>query len=170
MPRLPRSRDALAVIVVCLAAACGPTGSRTTPSSAPPRPGLELRLASFEPCLACETLRQRDPAASPLHLKRRPILTSADIQSITRSTDPISDLPAIDFKFRPEARARIQQASSAQVGGLIAWVADGQAFYVSRLSGTFSDTMSVTGMETGERNALFDLLIRADPSPATATP
>ncbi len=170
MPRLPRSCGTLAAIVVCLAAACGPSGSRTIPSSAPPRPGLELRLASLEPCLACETLPQRDPAAGPLHLKRRPLLTSADIQSITRSTDPISSLPAIDFTFRPEARARIQQASSAHVGGLIAWVADGQACHVSRLSGTFSDTMSVTGMETGERNALFDLLTRTDPSPAKGTP
>jgi len=171
MPHLSRRSTFFAALALWLLAACQPAA---VPTPAAPLPGLTLRLAFDTPCLACETVPQRDRAAPPLYLKRRPLLTSADIEGITKRTDPLSNMPAIDFTFRPEAGPRIHDATSGHVGGLIAWVADGQVFYVTRLSGAFSGSMMVTGQEAGERDDLFGLVtgIKAPRSirPATTAP
>lgn len=152
----PFRRSALFVAsALVLLAACQPAAA---PTPAAPLPGLALRLAFEAPCLACEAVPRRDPAAAPLYLKRRPLLTSADIAGITQRTDPFSNMPAIDFTFRPEAVPRIHETTSAHAGGLIAWVADGEIFYVTRLSGPFSGSMMVTGLEARERDDLFGLV------------
>ena len=171
MPHLARRSTLFAASVLWLLAACQPPA---VPTPAAPLPGLTLRLASDKPCLACEALPQRDPAAPPLYLKRRPLLTSADIEGITQRTDPFNNMPAIDVTFRPEAGPRIHDDTSGHVGGLIAWVANGQIFYVTRLSGPFSGSMMVTGLEAGERDDLFGLVtgIKAPRSirPASTAP
>jgi preprotein translocase subunit SecD len=168
MPRLSRRRDAFAALALCLLAACRP--SEPPAPSAAPLPGLALRIASDTPCLACETLPQRDPAARPLHLKRRPVVTAADIEAITLRTDPFSHMPTIDFTFRPEAHARIHDATATHAGELLGWVANGEVFHVTRLAGPFSGSMMVTGMDEDERDELFGLLTGVAPSPAPATP
>lgn len=170
MPRLSRHRNALAAFALCLLAACRPAESQAPAPSAPPLAGLALRLASHEPCLACEALPQRDPAARPLYLKRRPVLTSADIEAITLRTDPFSHMPAIDFTFRPEAHARIQDATATHAGELLGWVANGQVFYVTRLAAPFSSSMMVTGLEASERDDMFSLLTGVKATPSTAPP
>ena len=171
MPRLSCHSTLFAALALWALAACQPAA---VPTPAAPLPGLALRLAFDTPCLACETVPQRDPAAPPLYLKRRPLLTSADIEGITQRVDPFSKTPAIDFTFRPEAGPRIHDTTSGHVGGRIAWVADGQVFYVTRLSGPFSGSMMVTGLEAGERDDLFGLVtgIKAPRSirPASTAP
>lgn len=172
MPRPPRHRHALAAFVLCIFAACRPAESQAPAPSAAPLPGLALRIASDTPCLACEILPQRDPAARPLYLKRRPLLTSTDIEVITLRTDPFSNMPAIDFTFRPEAHARIQDATATHAGELLGWVANGQVFYVTRLAAPFSSSMMVTGVEASERDEMFSLLtgVKATPPSAPPTP
>lgn len=159
-------------LALCVLAACRPSAAPAPPTA--PLPGIELRIASYEPCLACEELPQRDPAAPVLYLKRRPLLTSADIEGIERKTDPFNATPALEFHFRPEAHARVQDVTAEHVGRPVAWVVRGQAFHVARIAGPFSRSMLLNGLEARDREELFGLLtgVKAPRQlrSATATP
>lgn len=156
MPRPLRRSMHAPWLALCVLAACQRSEAPAPPSA--PLPGIELRIASYDPCLACEALPQRDPATPRLYLKRRPLLTSADIAGIERKTDPFNGTPALEFHFRPEAHARVQAVTDEHVGQSVAWVARGQAFHVARIAGPFSRSMLLNGLEARDREELFGLL------------
>lgn len=153
----PRHR--LAGLLLCLLAGCGASAADT-----PPTVDMAFRAASQQACLACEELPRRDlDGAPPLHLKRRPLLTSDDIQDIRPQADPISGQPALLFRFRPAAQARIQQATADHVGQLAAWVVDGEVIYAATIASPFADSMQVTGMTREEQIQLYERLTRSKP-------
>ena len=152
---LSRLRIIAAASVVLLAACTSPQA--TTEPSVPPKSGLEFRIASLEPCLACQEIA-RTPPQQPLYLQPRPLLTSADIAGIAKAHDPISGSPALQFEFRQDARERIQTITAQHVGKTAAWVKDGQLVYEARISGPFSESMQLTGIEPAERDRLYGLL------------
>lgn len=141
---------------IILLAACSPPQSSAEPS-VPPKPGLEFRIAATEPCLACEEV-PRPPPQTTLYLQRRPLLTSADIAGIAKARDPFSGMSALQFTFRKDAQKRILAVTAEHVGKIGTWVKDGQIISEVRISGPFSDSMQLTGIESGERDRLYGLL------------
>lgn len=137
-------------------AGCIPPQTSTEPS-APPKPGIEFRIASLQPCLACQEV-PRAPPQTALYLRPRPLLTSADIAGIAKAQDPISGSSALQFRFRTDARERISTITAQHVGEVAAWVKDGQIVYEARISGPFSDSMQLTGIEPAEQDRLYRLL------------
>lgn len=137
-------------------AGCVPPQTATEPSL-PPKPGIEFRIASREPCLACQEIPRPAPQTA-LYLKPRPLLTSADIAGIAKAQDPLSGSSALQFRFRPDARERIRTVTAQHVGEIAAWVKDGQIVYEARISGAFSDSMQLTGIEAAERDRLYGML------------
>jgi preprotein translocase subunit SecD len=109
--------------------------------AATPKPGLEFRIASLEPCLGCEEI-PRAPAQATLHLQRRPLMTSADIAGITRAYDPLSGSPVLQFAFRPDAQQRIQTVTAQNIGKIGTWVRDGQIIFEAHIAGAFPNRCS----------------------------
>lgn len=140
---------------LALLAGCMPPQTLAEPS-VPPKPGLEFRIASREPCLGCEEFR-RAPQAT-LYLQRRPLMTSGDIAGITRTYDPISGSPALQFAFRPDAQQRIQTVTAQNVGKIGTWVKDGQIIFEAHIAGAFSESMQLTSVDRAERDRLYGRL------------
>ena len=127
----------------------------------PPTVDMAFRIGSPQPCLACEEIGYRDThrwGTAPLYLQRRPLLTSRDIQDVSRDKDPVSGQPTLRFTFHPEARARIQRATADHVGELAAWVVNGKVIYAANIASPFSDAMQVSGMDEGEQIRLYEIL------------
>jgi hypothetical protein len=143
----------LASIVVL--ASCAP--QNLIEPSVPPKPGLEFRIASLEPCTACEAFQRASPQTK-LYLQRRPLMTSADIAGITRAYDPISGSPALQFAFRPDAQERIRTVTAQHVGQIGTWVKDDQIIFEAHIAGPFSESMQLTSVERAERDRLYGLL------------
>ena len=138
-----------------LLAGCAPQTLIEPP--VPPKPGLEFRIASAEPCLGCEEF-MRTPPQTTLYLQRRPLMTSADIAGITREYDPISGSPALQFTFRPDAQERIQTITAQHVGKIGTWVKDGQIIFEAHIAGAFSESMQLTSVGRAERDRLYGQL------------
>lgn len=152
-------RAGVASLLLCLLAACNAPATDT-----PPTVEMAFRLASQEPCLACEELKRRDIAdAPPLHLQRRALLTSDDIEDIRRQTDPVTGQPALVFRFRPSAQARIQQVTTDHVGQMAAWVVNGEVIYAATIASPFSESMQVSGMLPQDQIRLHETLTRTKP-------
>ncbi|WP_368565284.1 hypothetical protein [Pseudoxanthomonas sp. UTMC 1351] len=140
---------------IVLLAGCAPQTLVEPP--VPPKPGLEFRIASVEPCLGCEEFR-RAPPQTTLYLQRHPLMTSADIAGITRAYDPISGSPALQFAFRADAQQRIQTVTGQNVGKIGTWVKDGRIIFEAHIAGAFSESMQLTSVERAERDRLYGQL------------
>ena len=116
-----------------------------------PKPGIELRVASYQPCPACEALETAD--GTPVYLQRRPLIVSSDIARITKDFDSTNGLPVLVIEFRPEAHLRIARDTQENIGHDLALVADGTIITIARLAGPFSSSMMLAGIDHMQQQA-----------------
>ena len=133
----------VAFAVSALLAACaGP------PTSATPRPDLELRVVGEDGCTGCDRF-EMEGGMPPIYLDR--VIVQPRDFVLVRIHDPTS----VWFEFSPAAHERIALHTQRNIGKRVALVAGDKVVSVATLRGPFSAGMMSSGLEPAEREALI---------------
>lgn len=147
-------------LLLCMLAitACG-RASSSEPMPDAVKAAVEWRSVSYEPVPGYERAVGGD--GRPLYLKPEPLLAGATLLT-ARATFDGGGMPAIDIRFRPDARQQIAQMAQAHIGKPIALLANGQVLTVATVAGPFADSMQLSGIaDVQEQQRLLKLLTRA---------
>lgn len=107
------------------------------PPLQPPHAGVQVQMRVVDP----DGQGAFQWQGGRLALREPPLLTSADITDVTAVLEPA--YPALNFRFRPEAAARLQHATAALVGKQVAVTVDDHVLTVATVQGAFGDAMQV---------------------------
>lgn len=116
----------LSILSSLAAAITGLTTALTTPIELPPAaraapPNVQLRFAETEPAPG---LTRIEASGQVLYLQPKAVLSTPDIASAALGTDPFSASPVVELTLTPVGRDRLAQATSDNVGQILAVVVD----------------------------------------------
>jgi len=157
MPYLVRVAVWIAVAALSAGAAVEAVAAQSCP---------EVGFTIVEPSASGRTRPVKFWRGGPLHLRRDMLTTTADITEVSFDWAGNS---AIGLKFRPEAGARLEAATTGRPGLRLAFVADDEALLSVTWQGEYGmgrESAQVSLADEGRARELYEALRRCVPAPA----